>query len=126
VADAVEHGAKVLTGGKRMGKQGFFYMPTVLGDVPMEARVMQEEPFGPIAVLRRFDTLEDGLAEANRLPYGLSAYAFTTSAQTAIAVGDGLEAGMIGINQLLTPRRAGTGSREPSARHGGSTRQQLS
>jgi succinate-semialdehyde dehydrogenase/glutarate-semialdehyde dehydrogenase len=100
VADAVMHGAKVLTGGKRIGNRGFFYAPTVLADVPMEARVMHEEPFGPIAVLRRFDTLEDGLAEANRLPYGLSAYAFTTSAQTAIAVGDGFEAGMIGINHF--------------------------
>jgi succinate-semialdehyde dehydrogenase/glutarate-semialdehyde dehydrogenase len=65
----------------------------------MDARVMHEEPFGPIAVLMRFDELEDGLAEANRLPYGLSAYAFTNNARTAIDVGDGLEAGMIGINQ---------------------------
>jgi succinate-semialdehyde dehydrogenase / glutarate-semialdehyde dehydrogenase len=61
---------------------------------------MHEEPFGPIAILRPFDTLEDGLAEANRLPYALSAYAFTTNARTAVAVGDGLEAGMIGINHF--------------------------
>jgi succinate-semialdehyde dehydrogenase/glutarate-semialdehyde dehydrogenase len=66
----------------------------------MDARVMHEEPFGPIAILRRFDTLEDGLAEANRLPYGLSAYAFTSNARTAIAVGDRFEAGMIGINHF--------------------------
>ncbi len=100
VADAVEHGATVLTGGEPIAGPGFFYQPTVLADVPMSARVMREEPFGPIAVLRPFDTLEDGLAEANRLPYGLSAYAFTTDARTAIAVGDGLEAGMIGINHF--------------------------
>jgi acyl-CoA reductase-like NAD-dependent aldehyde dehydrogenase len=72
---------------------------TVLADVPMDARVMNEEPFGPIAVLMPFDTLADGLAEANRLPYGLSAYAFTGNARTAVDVADGLEAGMIGINQ---------------------------
>jgi succinate-semialdehyde dehydrogenase / glutarate-semialdehyde dehydrogenase len=99
VADAVARGARVLTGGKRIEGDGFFFEPTVLADVPMDARVMHEEPFGPIAVLMRFDTLADGLAEANRLPYGLSAYAFTASARTAIDVADGLEAGMIGINQ---------------------------
>lgn len=99
VADAVARGAKVLAGGKRIEGEGYFFEPTVLADVPMDARVMHEEPFGPIAVLMRFETLEDGLAEANRLPYGLSAYAFTQSARTAIDVGDGLEAGMIGINQ---------------------------
>ncbi|CAB3766908.1 NAD-dependent succinate-semialdehyde dehydrogenase [Paraburkholderia humisilvae] len=99
VADAVARGAKVLAGGKRIDAEGYFYEPTVLADVPMDARVMHEEPFGPIAVLLRFDTLANGLAEANRLPYGLSAYAFTNLARTAIDVADGLEAGMIGINQ---------------------------
>lgn len=99
VADAVARGAKVLAGGQRIAGDGYFFEPTVLADVPMDARVMHEEPFGPIAVLMRFDQLEDGLAEANRLPYGLSAYAFTNNARTALAVGDGLEAGMIGINQ---------------------------
>lgn len=99
VADAVARGAKVLAGGKRISGDGYFFEPTVLADVPMDARVMHEEPFGPIAVLMRFDQLQDGLAEANRLPYGLSAYAFTNNARTAIDVGDGLEAAMIGINQ---------------------------
>ncbi|KVV52976.1 NAD-dependent succinate-semialdehyde dehydrogenase [Burkholderia territorii] len=99
IADAVERGATVLAGGKRIPGEGYFFEPTVLADVPMDARVMHEEPFGPIAVLMRFDALADGLAEANRLPYGLSAYAFTSSARTAIDVADGLEAGMIGINQ---------------------------
>lgn len=99
VADAVARGAKVLAGGKRIAGDGYFFEPTVLADVPMDARVMHEEPFGPIAVLMRFDQLDDGLAEANRLPYGLSAYAFTNNARTAIDVGDGLETGMIGINQ---------------------------
>lgn len=99
IADAVEQGAKVLTGGKRLDRPGYFFEPTVLTDVPMSARIMHEEPFGPIAVLRPFNTLEDGLEEANRLPYALSAYAFTRDARTALDVGDGLEAGMIGINQ---------------------------
>lgn len=99
VADAVARGARVLAGGRRIAGDGFFFEPTVLAEVPADARVMHEEPFGPIAVLMRFDTLEDGLAEANRLPYGLAAYAFTSSARTALAIGDGLEAGMVGINQ---------------------------
>lgn len=99
IADAIEKGANVLAGGKRLAGDGYFFEPTVLAEVPMTARVMHEEPFGPIAVLRRFDGLEDGLAEANRLPYGLSAYAFTNNARTAIDVADGFEAGMIGINQ---------------------------
>ncbi|GGJ17127.1 NAD-dependent succinate-semialdehyde dehydrogenase [Neoroseomonas lacus] len=100
VEDALAHGATLLTGGRRLARDGFFYAPTVLADVPMHARIMHEEPFGPIAVLRPFDTIEDGLAEANRLPYALGAYAFTTNARTAIAVGDGFEAGMIGINHF--------------------------
>lgn len=98
VADAIAQGATLLTGGQRMAGPGYFFEPTVLADVPMSARIMHEEPFGPIAVLRPFDTLADGLAEANRLPYALSAYAFTRDARTALDVGDGLEAGMIGIN----------------------------
>ncbi|HDR9032638.1 TPA: NAD-dependent succinate-semialdehyde dehydrogenase [Burkholderia vietnamiensis] len=99
IADAVERGATILAGGKRIEGEGYFFEPTVLADVPKDARVMHEEPFGPIAVLMRFDALADGLAEANRLPYGLSAYAFTSSARTTIDAADGLEAGMIGINQ---------------------------
>lgn len=99
VADAVGKGARLLAGGKRLPGEGFFFEPTVLAEVPMDARVMHEEPFGPIAVLRPFEALADGLQEANRLPYGLSAYAFTSNARTAIDVADGLEAGMIGINQ---------------------------
>lgn len=99
IADAVEKGARVLAGGEALPGAGFFFQPTVLADVPMNARIMHEEPFGPIAILMPFDELSDGLQEANRLPYGLSAYAFTSNARTAIDVADGLEAGMIGINQ---------------------------
>jgi succinate-semialdehyde dehydrogenase/glutarate-semialdehyde dehydrogenase len=99
VEDAVAQGARLLLGGKRIAGPGYFFEPTILADVPMNARVMHEEPFGPIAVLRPFDGLDDALAEANRLPYGLSAYAFTRDARTVLDVSDGLEAGMIGINQ---------------------------
>lgn len=99
IADAVACGATVLIGGKAVDGEGYFFEPTVLADVPMHAKIMHEEPFGPIAVLMPFDELADALQEANRLPYGLSAYAFTTNARTAIDVADGLEAGMIGINQ---------------------------
>ncbi|UST97554.1 NAD-dependent succinate-semialdehyde dehydrogenase [Pseudomonas siliginis] len=99
IADAVEKGARVLAGGEALPGAGFFFQPTVLADVPMSARIMHEEPFGPIAILMPFDELSNGLQEANRLPYGLSAYAFTSNARTAIDVADGLEAGMIGINQ---------------------------
>jgi len=99
VADAVAKGARVLTGGESLPGPGYFFAPTVLTEVPMSARIMHEEPFGPIAILMPFDELEDGLEEANRLPYGLSAYAFTNNARTAIDVADGLQAGMIGINQ---------------------------
>jgi succinate-semialdehyde dehydrogenase/glutarate-semialdehyde dehydrogenase len=99
IADAVACGATVLTGGKAIDGAGYFFEPTVLANVPMQAKIMHEEPFGPIAVLMAFDELADGLQEANRLPYGLSAYAFTSNARTAIDVADGLEAGMIGINQ---------------------------
>ncbi|WP_415762796.1 NAD-dependent succinate-semialdehyde dehydrogenase [Pseudomonas sp. CP4] len=99
IADAVEKGARVLAGGEALPGAGYFFQPTVLADVPMNARIMHEEPFGLIAILMPFDELSDGLQEANRLPYGLSAYAFTSNARTAIDVADGLEAGMIGINQ---------------------------
>lgn len=72
VRDAVEQGAKLETGGKRLGNEGFFFEPTVLSNVPLSARIMNDEPFGPIAVANRFGEI----AEANRLPYGLAAFAF--------------------------------------------------
>jgi succinate-semialdehyde dehydrogenase/glutarate-semialdehyde dehydrogenase len=100
VADAVKAGARLLLGGKRIGSQGNYFEPTVLGDVPLTARAMNEEPFGPVALLRPFDTLDEALAEANRLPYGLGAYAFTKSSATARAVVTQIESGMVSINHL--------------------------
>ncbi|MFT3905447.1 MAG: NAD-dependent succinate-semialdehyde dehydrogenase [Steroidobacteraceae bacterium] len=100
VSDAVNSGAKLLLGGSRLGEKGYFFAPTVLGDVPLTARVMNEEPFGPIAALRSFKTLDEALTEANRLPYGLAAYAFTRSIATARAVVAGVESGMVSVNHF--------------------------
>ncbi len=98
IADAVQHGATVRTGGKRIGNKGYFFEPTILTDVPTAARVMNEEPFGPLAVVAPFDDFGDAVAEANRLPYGLASYAYTRSAKTATAIAAAVEAGMMGIN----------------------------
>lgn len=98
VADAVTKGAKVRAGGKRVGNKGFFFEPTVLTDVPREARLMNEEPFGPMVSIAPFNDMDDAVAEANRLPYGLAAYAYTRSATRADAVGAAVESGMISIN----------------------------
>jgi succinate-semialdehyde dehydrogenase / glutarate-semialdehyde dehydrogenase len=98
VGDAVAKGAKVETGGRRIGNKGYFYEPTVLTSVPREARIMNEEPFGPVAVISSFDTFEDAVTEANRLPYGLAAYAYTRSEKTAASLGSSIETGMISIN----------------------------
>jgi succinate-semialdehyde dehydrogenase/glutarate-semialdehyde dehydrogenase len=98
VADAVAKGAKVETGGRRIGNKGYFYEPTVLTNVPREARIMNEEPFGPVAIVNAFDTFDDVVSEANRLPYGLAAYAYTRSTKTAAAIGHAIESGMVSIN----------------------------
>jgi succinate-semialdehyde dehydrogenase/glutarate-semialdehyde dehydrogenase len=98
VADAVQKGAKLRAGGKRIGNKGFFYEPTVLTDVPREARIMNEEPFGPLAPIAPFKDYKSVVEEANRLPYGLAAYAYTRSAKTAAAIGHDFESGMVSIN----------------------------
>jgi succinate-semialdehyde dehydrogenase / glutarate-semialdehyde dehydrogenase len=100
IADAVQKGAKIRTGGKRIGNKGNFFEPTVLTDLNRDMRVMNEEPFGPMALMVPFGSFDDMVAEANRLPYGLASYAFTRSAKTAQAVGAAVEAGMMTINHL--------------------------
>ena len=100
VADAVAQGAKLLLGGKRIGTEGYFFEPTVLTEVPMSARIMQEEPFGPIAPIASFKDFDEVVAEANRLPFGLAAYAFTKSLKTASAIGSAFESGMVSINHF--------------------------
>ena len=100
VADAQDKGAKVEAGGNRIGNQGNFFEPTVLTDVPENARIMTEEPFGPVAVMLRFKETDDVLDRANKLPFGLASYAFTKDAKMATKVADALESGMVTINHF--------------------------
>jgi succinate-semialdehyde dehydrogenase / glutarate-semialdehyde dehydrogenase len=100
VADARDKGARLLAGGNRLGNRGYFFAPTVLADVPDEARAMQEEPFGPLALINPFDELDDAIAKANALPFGLAAYAFTHSARNADRMAEDVEAGNLSINTL--------------------------
>ena len=95
---ALSAGAALLTGGRRIGNKGYFFEPTVLTDVATPTRVMNEEPFGPVALINRFAHFEEAITEANRLPYGLAAYAFTGSVRTAHALSREVEAGMLTIN----------------------------
>ena len=98
VADAVAQGARVETGGNRIGNRGSFYEPTVLTGVTPAMRVMNEEPFGPVSLVMRVDGLEEAVAEANRLPFGLAAYGFARSSANVAALGEQLESGMVSIN----------------------------
>jgi succinate-semialdehyde dehydrogenase/glutarate-semialdehyde dehydrogenase len=101
IGDAVTRGGRIVTGGEAHRGKGFFWKPTVLAEVPRDAMIMNEEPFGPVAVVAPFATLEQAIEHANRLPYGLAAYAFTESAKRAMLIGDAIEAGMIGINVVV-------------------------
>ncbi len=98
ISDARQHGATVHTGGNRIGNKGNFFEPTVMIDVPKHAHVMNDEPFGPLAVISPFSAFEDAVTEANRLPYGLASYAYTRSVKTANAIAAAVEAGMMSIN----------------------------
>jgi len=98
IHDAISKGAELRTGGKRIGNKGYFFEPTVMTDVPTTAKMMNEEPFGPLAIINRFSDLDDAIGEANRLPFGLASYAFTGSVKTAHALSRQMEAGMLTIN----------------------------
>jgi succinate-semialdehyde dehydrogenase / glutarate-semialdehyde dehydrogenase len=100
VDDAVARGGRVLCGGKRIDRPGYFFEPTVLEAVPLQAQAQREEPFGPIALLDAFDDLEEAIGRANQLPYGLAAYAFTHDLRVAHDLGRRLQAGMVGINHF--------------------------
>ena len=100
VADASERGARIAAGGSRIGNQGFFFEPTVLADVPEEADIMNNEPFGPVAPVASFADFDEVVARANRLPFGLAAYAFTADASRAAALSRSLEAGMVAVNSF--------------------------
>ncbi len=100
VQDAVGKGGKLAAGGHRVGNTGYFFEPTVITDVPQDARAMNEEPFGPLALISSFSSFDEAAQEANRLPYGLASYAFTSSTKTATAIGAAIESGMVGINNV--------------------------
>jgi len=100
VSDSKGRGGNIVTGGKRRGNQGYFFEPTVITDVPDDCKLMTQEPFGPVAPVVAFKTFEEVVARANSLPFGLAAYAFTFSARTATAIGDAVEAGMVGVNSV--------------------------
>ena len=100
IGDALGAGATLLAGGERISGPGNFWAPTLLADVPLSARLMNEEPFGPVALIHRVSTMEDAIAEANRLPFGLAAYLFTENARTANLMADAVESGMVGINTM--------------------------
>jgi len=103
VEDARATGAKIMTGGERIGSEGNFFAPTVLADVSLKADIFNNEPFGPVAAIRGFDTLEEAIAEANRLPFGLAGYAYTQSFKNVHLLSQQLEVGMLWINQPATP-----------------------
>ncbi|MBS7696300.1 MULTISPECIES: NAD-dependent succinate-semialdehyde dehydrogenase [unclassified Chelatococcus] len=100
INDAVQNGATLVTGGKRVGNTGNFLEPTVLTDVTPSMRIMNEEPFGPVALFSRFSEFDALVPEVNRLPFGLAGYAFTRSSERMAAVSDVMETGMITINHL--------------------------
>lgn len=100
IADGVERGGKIVTGGGRIGNTGNFFQPTVMTDVPLEADMMNIEPFGPLAMIRPFGNLDEAIAEANRLEYGLAAYAFTNSNTAAMRIAAEVESGMVSINNF--------------------------
>lgn len=104
VGDATSLGARIACGGARGGgtsDAGYFFQPTVLADVPLDAKAMNEEPFGPLALMCPFATFEEAVEQANRLPFGLAAYCFTENGRRALHLGDALESGMVGINTVM-------------------------
>ncbi|MFO1143016.1 MAG: NAD-dependent succinate-semialdehyde dehydrogenase [Amaricoccus sp.] len=103
VEDAVAKGARVAAGGQRIGNRGYFYAPTVLADVPLDAAVMSAEPFGPLAAVRPIDDLEEGLAISNSLPVGLAAFVFTNSIEKADHLSRELQVGSVAVNVFTSP-----------------------
>jgi len=98
VRDAEAQGSRVLAGGRPLNQRGYFFQPTVLADVPDKARIMSEEPFGPVAIVNSFSETDAVIREANKFPFGLAAFAFTQNLAIANRLGDALEAGMVGVN----------------------------
>ncbi|MGO9932848.1 MAG: NAD-dependent succinate-semialdehyde dehydrogenase [Steroidobacteraceae bacterium] len=101
IGSAAAAGAQLHCGGKRMGDQGFFYAPSVLSEIPIETAIMNEEPFGPVALINPYRREEDMIAEANRLPYGLSAYSWTNDAKRQRRLAREVETGMFCVNTTM-------------------------
>ncbi|MDR3535673.1 MAG: NAD-dependent succinate-semialdehyde dehydrogenase [Acetobacteraceae bacterium] len=101
VADAKARGARITTGGNRIGNRGYYYPLTVVADIPDDARAMREEPFGPLALLSRVRSLDEAIEKANSVPYGLAAYAFTNSARNADQLAERVEVGNLSINHFV-------------------------
>ncbi len=100
IADARAKGAEIATGGNRIGNKGYFFEPTVIVGATLDMRAMNEEPFGPVALMRPFKSIDDVVTEANRLPFGLASYAFTGSGKTVATLAAGVEVGMMTVNHL--------------------------
>ncbi|MEI9852658.1 MAG: aldehyde dehydrogenase family protein [Sphingomonas sp.] len=98
VRDAVESGGSLVHGGAGGGEGGFFFQPTIVADLPSSARIMREEPFGPVAAVNRFDDVGEAIAAANSLPYALAAFAFCRLSANAALFASRIEAGMVSIN----------------------------
>ena len=103
MGDAVDQGATALTGGRKPERleRGYFYEPTVLSDVRPSMAIMVEEPFGPVAPVVPFTTIEEGLAIANSTSFGLAGYVFTNDLRTAHLAAEGLETGVVGVNNMV-------------------------
>ena len=101
VADAKAKGARVTTGGERIGNRGYYYPLTVIADIPDSARAMQEEPFGPLMLISRVKTLDEAITKANSVSYGLAGYAFTNNAQSAEELAQRVEVGNLSINHFV-------------------------
>ena len=98
IGNAKAHGARLITGGNRIGNRGFFHEPTVLSEVPIDADIMNDEPFGPVAIINPMGNEDAMIEEANRLPYGLAAYAWTEDPARRRRLAAQVEAGMLAIN----------------------------
>ena len=101
VSNAIDCGATVTSGGERIGNQGYFYAPTVLSDVPDDAKIMIDEPFGPVAPITNFATFDEVVERANSLPFGLASYVFTSDGGKATKMEQALETGLVGVNHPM-------------------------